>query len=573
MLPHTLVILSGSFMPLVSSAQNQEDIMLWRALRQVRDGFYIDVGAADPAALSVTRIFYEHGWRGINLEPNPDYFAALSKARPRDINLAVGVGREAGPKTFYDVGSSGLSTLDAAIAAHHRTNGWTVTEQTIEILTLAEICRRHRPEGPIHFLKVDVEGGEGDVLAGADFGAFRPWIVLVEATLPLSQERSYAAWEPILTDQGYTFVWFDGLNRFYVSNETESQLREHFLVQPNVFDEFLPASALLERAEQAEQGLRQAEVQATQTARDTAEAQRRTAAAMQETAVALAHQSNLTAEAQRRTAEAMQETAAALAHQSNLTAEAQRQASQIIEQTTETARRAAEAMQQNAIALAKQSSLTAQAQQRASDMADRLAEVRLQHARTLEETSLALAAVAEAQHAARRAEERVAELLSSTSWRLTAPIRMVRRLLPGRRTGQPSPILPAADPPGKELARQVFHRGMRRLLRLPGGRRSSRLIYAIVPGPVEWLALRYRAYEQRGADQRRAPDELHAAAALPVPGGPRAKDLPAAATVEETGPVPAVTQQVLLDLSEEEARLYRQFGTGGLVALADTAMA
>jgi FkbM family methyltransferase len=145
-------------MPLVSSAQNQEDIMLWRALRQVEDGFYIDVGAADPAVDSVTRVFYEHGWRGINLEPNLAYFAALREARPRDVNLPFGAGRAAGTRTFHVVEGTGLSTFDAEIAARHRAGGWTVTAQTVETVTLADICRRHRPQGPIHFLKIDVEG-------------------------------------------------------------------------------------------------------------------------------------------------------------------------------------------------------------------------------------------------------------------------------------------------------------------------------------------------------------------------------------------------------------------------------
>ncbi|RQU92579.1 FkbM family methyltransferase, partial [Burkholderia cenocepacia] len=48
-------------MTLISFAQNQEDVMLWRALGHVHNGFYIDVGAADPVDLSVTKLFYDHG--------------------------------------------------------------------------------------------------------------------------------------------------------------------------------------------------------------------------------------------------------------------------------------------------------------------------------------------------------------------------------------------------------------------------------------------------------------------------------------------------------------------------------
>ena len=57
-------------MRFVSYAQNFEDVMLWRALKHISNGFYIDVGAWSPDIDSVTRIFYEHGWRGVNVEPN-----------------------------------------------------------------------------------------------------------------------------------------------------------------------------------------------------------------------------------------------------------------------------------------------------------------------------------------------------------------------------------------------------------------------------------------------------------------------------------------------------------------------
>lgn len=252
--------------------------MLWRALRDVENGFYIDAGAADPAELSVTRVFYEQGWHGLNLEPNPAFFAALSQARPRDINLLLGVGRQAGTSSFYNVGDGALSTFDAAIAAAHRAKGYKVTEQHAQTLPLAEICRRYRPQGPIHFLKIDVEGSEHDVLAGADFTSFRPWIVLIEATLPETQTECHAAWEPLLTGQGYHFVWFDGLNRFYVADEHLARLAGHFKLPPNIFDGFASASYLRQRAELAEHKLYLLEADVKDASND-AEALARAAAA------------------------------------------------------------------------------------------------------------------------------------------------------------------------------------------------------------------------------------------------------------------------------------------------------
>jgi FkbM family methyltransferase len=226
----------------VSYAQNMEDVMLWRALHQTVDGpgFYIDAGASDPTVLSVTRAFYDRGWRGINIEPLPEQAALLRRERPRDVTVEAALSDRAETSvSFHRVTQSrqtGLSTSDAAEAEHHRDAGAVVETIEVRMTTLADVCRQH-VDGPVHFLKVDVEGSEAAVLAGADFRAFRPWIVLVEATQPLEADSADLGWEAPLLAAGYRHVWFDGLNRFYLADEHAALVR-HFQVPPNVFDNY-----------------------------------------------------------------------------------------------------------------------------------------------------------------------------------------------------------------------------------------------------------------------------------------------------------------------------------------------
>jgi FkbM family methyltransferase len=220
----------------ISYAQNFEDVMLWRALGHVQDGFYIDVGANDPVVDSVTQTFYERGWHGINIEPMAQYYEKLVQQRPRDLNLAVAVGERPGSLTFYDVPDTGLSTAAADIAQQHRQAGRRVVEQHIPVTTLSQLCEENAP-ADIHFLKVDVEGFELEVLRGMDFTRWRPWVLVVEATRPQSQESAHDEWEPLLLQHGYRFAWFDGLNRFYVSGE-HAELLPAFALPPNYFDGF-----------------------------------------------------------------------------------------------------------------------------------------------------------------------------------------------------------------------------------------------------------------------------------------------------------------------------------------------
>ncbi|MDT9694257.1 hypothetical protein Q5762_39180, partial [Streptomyces sp. P9(2023)] len=79
--------LLGGKMGIVSYAQNFEDVMLWRALGHIENGFYVDIGAQHPTIDSVSKAFYERGWSGINVEPVDEYITLLQAERGRDINL------------------------------------------------------------------------------------------------------------------------------------------------------------------------------------------------------------------------------------------------------------------------------------------------------------------------------------------------------------------------------------------------------------------------------------------------------------------------------------------------------
>lgn len=88
-------------MGIVSYAQNFEDVMIWRSLRHITSGFYIDVGAQDPLVDSVSRAFHDQGWRGIHVEPVSKYAALLRRHRPGDEVIEAVVGEAQGLVPFF----------------------------------------------------------------------------------------------------------------------------------------------------------------------------------------------------------------------------------------------------------------------------------------------------------------------------------------------------------------------------------------------------------------------------------------------------------------------------------------
>jgi FkbM family methyltransferase len=442
----------------VTYAQNFEDLMLWRALNAVKEGFYIDVGAADPEEDSVTRAFYDRGWHGINIEPSPGHFAAIEAARQRDINLRCLVGRNPGEQDLYNIPDTGLSTVEKELAERHASDEYPSEAIRLPVRTLADICGEFAPRD-IHFLKIDVEGAEEAVLRGADFVAYRPWIVLVEATVPMSQEENWEGWDPLLTKAGYIFAWFDGLNRFYLASERAGELRHAFRTPPNVFDGWVRPRgqqqiAILRRSNAIQEAMERLREDAAKTS------------------------ANLDAEA------IVARTEAHVSRTEASTARAEASALRVAEHA---ARQEADAAQANAAAL--QAAL-AMAQQDAST-------VRAELARCTAE----IRRLGEVQQAARQAEAMLAAIRASTSWEITAPMRSLSnglrlfRLNPARRQRLRLVAGLSQGPAGsKGLARIAVYGVGRFVARAPAGRAVAGLVRAALPGPFRWLYTRYAIY-------------------------------------------------------------------------------
>lgn len=241
---------------MISYAQNHEDVVLARIFDEP-SGFYIDVGAASPELHSVTKHFYDRGWHGINVEPLERWHRELVAARPRDVNLQIGLSDEPGILEFYDVGSVAAeeSTFSPDVAETLRANGIEPDVRTVEVTKLAAVCERYAPER-IDFLKLDVEGWELQVLRGGDWDRFRPVAVTVERTPPRTSQPASRCVNDFMRSAGYTPGLFDGLNRFYVRADHE-HLLPLLSVPANVTDGFVDAevAALRESLDAAKRRL------------------------------------------------------------------------------------------------------------------------------------------------------------------------------------------------------------------------------------------------------------------------------------------------------------------------------
>lgn len=209
-------------------AQNREDLLIRAFFPDVAAGTYVDVGANHPVIDSVTKLLYDSGWSGINIEPQTALFEELQRDRPRDLNLNIGVGAEPGRLVFTEFPeANGLSTFDRRVVDRLRTvdrhlMSGAAIERPVEVRTLAAVIRdaqlRH-----VHVMKVDVEGFEYEALSGMDWNGIRPELLCIEAN-KIDPVRD---WRARLGDAGYTAVFHDGLNEYWLARESRHR-REMF---------------------------------------------------------------------------------------------------------------------------------------------------------------------------------------------------------------------------------------------------------------------------------------------------------------------------------------------------------
>ena len=138
--------------------------MLWRALGNIESGAYVDIGARHPVIDSIGYAFYDHGWRGVNVEPGSSQAALFRAERPRDITIEAMAAEHPGILPFYETPGGGLSTGRKDIAEEHRKIlARAITETFVTAITLDDALSI-APREEFHWLKTDVEGYERNVL-------------------------------------------------------------------------------------------------------------------------------------------------------------------------------------------------------------------------------------------------------------------------------------------------------------------------------------------------------------------------------------------------------------------------
>jgi FkbM family methyltransferase len=183
--PSCILKILYSLKPIRMSSYSQfgEDVLLRTIFNNKPTGFYVDVGSFHPKIVSNTCSFYQRGWRGINIEPNPDNAKLFSRARKKDININCLISTNIGPCDFYVFEDGALNTLSKKIAEKYINEDGCKMKSIIQVpsFPLSKILDENLPKNTnIDFLSIDVEGMDLNVLESNNWAKYVPSIILIE---------------------------------------------------------------------------------------------------------------------------------------------------------------------------------------------------------------------------------------------------------------------------------------------------------------------------------------------------------------------------------------------------------
>lgn len=198
-----------------TSQLGQDKWIIEEVFPGLRKGFFLDVGATDGVSLSNTyALEKDFGWDGICVEPNTPSFDLCSSVRKCTcVNLCLD--RKSGPVQFMqdDYALGMLSSIVCENADHVAQERMAAKPELIvtkEALSIPDLLRQYRAPDTIHYMSIDTEGTELQILQGY-FEAKTPQTKILAMTIEHNAEHGpkntarRAGMRALLESHGYRF--------------------------------------------------------------------------------------------------------------------------------------------------------------------------------------------------------------------------------------------------------------------------------------------------------------------------------------------------------------------------------
>lgn len=204
-----------------------EDQIAIHYLKDVQNGFYVDIGCYHPSLYSNTKLLHDRGWSGINIDPNPFMIQEFERERPDDVNLRIAIAAEAGSielMLFHDWASSNTISTEFADAIAKRHDIQVDKRIPTPARPLRDVLDEHASGRTIDFMNIDIESVDIQALESNDWQRYRPRLLAIEDFEFRFDAPRESAIYCYLMDQGYEMVSRCVFTSFFIDQRQPTPL-------------------------------------------------------------------------------------------------------------------------------------------------------------------------------------------------------------------------------------------------------------------------------------------------------------------------------------------------------------
>tara|TARA_B100000963_G_scaffold178955_1_gene155537 strand:+ start:4146 stop:4898 length:753 start_codon:yes stop_codon:yes gene_type:complete len=159
-----------------SYSRDAQDLIVNHFFKNKKKGIYIDVGCYHPYNFNNTKLLYDRGWSGINIDLDFHTIDFFNFVRKRDENINIAISEKEGEKDLYFFHNrSAINSLSEIRKKEAR------EIKKVQTKTLNSIIENSKFKNEkINLLSIDVEGHEIEVLRSIDLNKHSPEMIVIE---------------------------------------------------------------------------------------------------------------------------------------------------------------------------------------------------------------------------------------------------------------------------------------------------------------------------------------------------------------------------------------------------------
>ena len=194
------------------------DLITAELLREVYEGFYVDIGANHPKQHSNTYYLYKQGWSGLVVDGNKYFEDLWLENRPLDKFVTAIVAAEIKEVDFRIFPDDTMSSInpDQIKLYERRFNEEKINSIRTTTTTLSNLKTEYFEEREVHLLSIDIEGEDLNCLLGANFENWKPGVVVIEIKNLSLYNLGSSEIVQFLTSHGYRLISKTPLNAIFV---------------------------------------------------------------------------------------------------------------------------------------------------------------------------------------------------------------------------------------------------------------------------------------------------------------------------------------------------------------------